>query len=95
MKSFKDYQPSSTKAQNEVNANKTSAEKLTEDIVKAWQGKPNRDVLSEILKEARQSKLNGTLTNEELDEFYNNFQAMLSPVQKKALKNVVDRLKNV
>lgn len=93
MKSFKEY------SQNEPEVNQTeetaTAEELTKKIALAYNGKSNADMLRSILFEAEKSKRAGTLTNEEIEAFYQNFAPMLSGVQKKQLRVVVDRLKNI
>ena len=52
-------------------------------------------VLKSILEEAEKSKRAGTLTNEEIENFYKSFAPMLSGFQKKQLRAIVEKLKSI
>ncbi len=104
MKSFKNY----TKDAAEVaNAQKTgtdrqtdeqttaTAEELTRKIAAAYNGKSNMAMLQSILNEAEKSKRAGTLSNEEIEAFYQSFAPMLDGFQRRRLRAVVDRLKSI
>ena len=94
MKSFKDYQaPNSTKvgAENE----QVTAEELTKKIAKAYHGKSNSEMLKNILAEAEKGKRAGTLSNEEIENFYSTFSPMLDGIQRRKLRAIVDRLKEI
>ena len=95
MKSFRDY------AKQESNATQSGAEstanidELTRKIAAAYNGTSNADILRNILTEAEKSKRAGTLSNEEIEAFYQNFSPMLDSSQKKKLRIVVDKLKKI
>lgn len=94
MKGFRDY------AKDRQDAEKTeqtpaSAEELTRKIAAAYSGRSNADIFRAILTEAEKSKRAGTLSNEEIDNFYNTFSPMLDGVQRKRLRAVVEKLKNM
>ena len=72
-----------------------SAEELTQKIANAYHGKSNADMLRSILAEAEKSKRAGTLSNEEIENFYQTFSPMLDSSQRKRLRAVVERLKNI
>ena len=72
-----------------------SAEELTQKIANAYHGKSNADMFRSILLEAEKSKRAGTLTNEEIENFYQTFAPMLDASQRKRLRVVVERLKNI
>ena len=91
MKSFKEF----SKAQTEAGTNTSSAEDLTKKIASAYHGKSNADMLRSILAEAERSKRAGTLSNEEIENFYRSFSPMLDTSQRKKLRAVVDKLKNI
>lgn len=94
MKSFKDYQsPDSTKADAE-NA-RVTAEDLTKKIAKAYHGKSNAEMLKNILAEAEKGKRAGTLSNEEIENFYRTFSPMLDGIQRRKLRAIVDKLKAI
>ena len=94
MKSFKDYSRDAyvNGREEEGTAN---AEELTRRIAQAYNGKSNADILQGILKEAEKSKRAGSLSNEEIEAFYQNFSPMLNGFQRKKLREVVERLKEI
>ena len=90
MKSFKDYE--SVETEKEKTA---TAEDLTKQIACAYNGKSNADMLKNILAEAEKGKRAGTLSNEEIETFYQSFSPMLDSAQRKRLRVIVDRLKEI
>lgn len=108
MKSYKDYTKRAAEAataqekqknggMDESNGQSATygAEDLAKKIADAYNGKSNATVLKGILEEAEKSKRAGTLSNEELETFYQSFSPMLSGFQRKQLRSVVDRLKEI
>ncbi|MBQ8395026.1 MAG: hypothetical protein IJX49_05580 [Clostridia bacterium] len=98
MKSFKDYDKEVAKVAETQNADAqttASAEELTRKIAAAYHGKSNMSMLQSILAEAEKSKRAGTLSNEEIEHFYQSFAPMLDNVQRRRLRAVVDRLKSI
>ncbi|MBE7086624.1 MAG: hypothetical protein E7366_05725 [Clostridiales bacterium] len=93
MKSFKEY--SKQNVVEEKNEETTTAEDLAKQIASAYHGKSNADMLKGILLEAERSKRAGTLSNEEIESFYQNFAPMLDPIQRKKLRGIVDKLKQI
>ena len=92
MKSYKDYErKASSVAQNQTE----DAESLTRKIASAYQGQSNASVLKSILEQAEESTRAGTLSNDDIDKFYQSFAPMLNGVQKRQLKTVVDKLKEI
>ena len=91
MKSFKEYAKQS-KTQEETTMD---AETLTQKIASAYNGKSNADMLRNILTEAEKSKRQGTLSNEEIESFYQAFAPMLDSTQRKKLRAIVDKLKQI
>ena len=99
MRSFKNY----TKDAESVAGAKeytqeeetATAEELTQKIAAAYNGKSNKDMLRNILAEAEKSKRAGTLSNEEIEAFYQSFAPMLDGGQRKQLRVIVDRLKRL
>lgn len=94
MKSFKDYANNEPTPEQNANASAT-AEELTKKIAAAYNGKSNADMLQNILAEAEKSKRAGTLSNAEIEKFYQSFAPMLGVAQRKKLRIIVDRLKNI
>lgn len=92
MKSFKDYAKTQT---DEPTQETASAEELTKKIASAYHGRSNADMLKNILAEAEKSKRAGTLSNAEIEQFYQTFSPMLDSAQKKKLRAVVEKLKEI
>ena len=90
MKSFKEYEQG-----GEETVQAASAEDLARKIASAYNGKSNADMLKNILSEAEKSKRAGTLSNEEIEQFYQSFAPMLDNTQRKRLRAIVDRLKQI
>ena len=72
-----------------------TAAELTKKIAAAYDGKSGAGIWLQILSEAEKSKRAGTLSNQEIDEFYRQFEPMLSNEQKQKLRVVVQRLKEL
>ena len=87
MKSFKKYSSETQET--------SSAEDLTKQIASAYNGKSNADMMRKILTEAEKSKRAGTLSNQEIETFYQTFSPMLDNSQRKKLRAIVDRLKSI
>lgn len=90
MKSFKNYA-----GETPIMENTASAEELTKKIASAYDGKSSADMLRNILAEAEKSKRAGTLSNEEIENFYQTFSPMLDSGQRKKLRAIVEKLKEI
>ena len=90
MKSFKNYA-----GETPIMENTASAEELTKKIASAYDGKSSADMLRNILAEAEKSKRAGTLSNEEIEKFYQTFSPMLDSGQRKKLRAIVEKLKEI
>ena len=90
MKSFKDYANDQRKEKEAA-----SAEELARQIASAYHGKSNADMLKNILAEAEKSKRAGTLSDEEIENFYQTFSPMLDSGQRKKLRAIVEKLKQI
>lgn len=99
MKSFKnDYKQAADIASAQTGNNEqtaATAEELTRKIAAAYNGKSNMAMLQSILTEAEKSKRAGTLSNQEIEQFYQSFAPMLDGFQRRRLRAVVDRLKEI
>ena len=58
-------------------------------------GKSENDVIREIYAKAEAGKRAGTLTNEQIDAFYDRFSQLLDAGRRKKLKKIVERLKSM
>ena len=108
MKSFKEYakqtdanstaqQPQqATEGEGAESTSTTAnAEDLAKQIARAYNGKSNASMLKNILLQAEKSKRAGTLSNEEIERFYQSFAPMLDGVQRRKLRSIVDKLKEI
>lgn len=104
MKSFRQYTKQTATAEENKDKDGQSnpqaqtaanAEELTQRIARAYNGKSNAAMLKNILAEAEKSKRAGTLSNAEIEAFYQSFAPMLDPAQKRRLRAVVDKLKEI
>lgn len=94
MKSFKNY-TDATKGDEKKQTDTLNAEQLAAKLASSYNGKSNADILRGILSEAEKSKRAGTLSNEEIDGFYQAFAPMLDGGQKKKLRAIVEKLKQI
>ena len=107
MKSFKEYAKQNATFKDNQQTEKeqatageqtqtaANAEELTKRIARAYNGKSNAAMLRNILLEAEKSKRAGTLSNAEIESFYQSFAPMLDGVQKRKLRAIVDELKQI
>ena len=93
MKSYKEQKTKTTVPEEEENT--ATAEELTRRIANAYNGKSNMAMMKNILQEAENSKRAGTLSNEEIETFYQSFAPMLNPSQRKQLRAIVEKLKEI
>ena len=102
MKDFKSYsgnQPNengnnqSGNAGNTANYNNTV--ELAKVLSKAMAGKNEGQILHTIISEAERGKREGTLTNADLDNFYNALAPFVDGFKRRKLKEVINRLKNI
>ena len=93
-KSYSDEQPKATQStpeQNSTDLNNTV--ELAKVLSKAMAGKSERQLLGTIIAEAERGKREGTLSNADLDNFYNALYPLLDGFKRKKLKEVITRLK--
>ena len=89
MNDFKSYKPP------ENNNNDSQNAQLANYIAKAMSGKSEGQIWRQILAEAEKGKREGRLTNADLDNFYNTVSPMVNGIQRKKLKEVIARLKQI
>lgn len=104
MKSFKEYvehtqenegqtQPLTAEPNGEGKESEVRA--LGEQIAAAYNGRSDMQMWQSIIAEAEKGKRNGTLSNEDIERFYQTFSPMVNGAQRKKLRAVVDRLKRI
>ena len=89
MNDFKNYKPP------ENNNNFESTVNLANQITRAMNGKSQGQLWGTIIAEAERGKREGRLTNADLDNFYNTVSPMVNGAQRKKLKEVIARLKQL
>ncbi len=94
MKSYREYKQAEEVAKSQT-SDTASAEELTKKIASAYNGKSNMAMLKGILEEAERSKRAGTLSNEEIENFYKSFSPMLNGFQRRQLREIVEKLKKI
>lgn len=90
MKDFKSYS-----SENKEGAQKTDTANMTAELAKAMRGKSEQEIWNAILTQAEQGKRDGTLTNADLDNFYNALSPFVDGFKKQRLKSVIARLKQI
>ena len=92
MNDFKSYKPPEDKG------NKTDLDNtvnLANQITRAMNGKSEGQLWRTIIAEAERGKREGRLSNADLDNFYNTVSPMVNGAQRKKLKEVIARLKQI
>ncbi len=77
------------------NDKKSDIFEMVKKISSSFDGKSNKDLLSAIYTEAKKSKKNGTLSNEEIDKFAVILSPFLDDKQEKLLSKIVVELKKI
>ena len=80
---------------NKLESIKAKFEELTKQISEAYNGKSNLEMMRNILAEAEKGKREGTLSNEEIDQFYETFSPMLDGIQRAYLRQIIEQLKGI
>ncbi len=68
---------------------------MVKKLSSEFDGKSQNDLFRAIYSEAEKNKKNGTLTNEELDNFARMISPMLDQKQKSYLNKIVEKLKQI
>lgn len=100
MKDFKSYSDEQPKANSQNTAGQSTADvnntvELAKVLSKAMSGKSERQLLGTIIAEAERGKREGTLSNADLDNFYNALYPLLDGFKRKKLKEVIAKLKSI
>ena len=95
MKDFKNYRPEENN-NGQKNASGAQVEQtvnLATAMAKAFNGKSEGQIWQTLLEQAEQGKRNGTLTNADLDNFYNALAPLVDGFKKQKLKQIITKLK--
>lgn len=64
-------------------------------LAKAFNGKSEGQILQTIIAQAEQGKREGTLTNADLDNFYNTLAPLLDGFKRQKLRQIIQKLKSI
>ena len=64
-------------------------------LAKAFNGKSEGQILQTIIAQAEQGKREGTLTNADLDNFYNTLAPLLDGFKRQKLRQIILKLKSI
>lgn len=98
MKDFKSYKPEENKSQTPPTQQSPQLEEtvnMATTLAKAFSGKSEGQIWQTILAQAEQGKRDGTLTNADLDNFYNALSPLVDGFKKKKLKEIITKLKSI
>ncbi|MBR2341583.1 MAG: hypothetical protein IKA72_04175 [Clostridia bacterium] len=101
MKTFKNYSPEQSPPINTVDREQPSSpvspdiENFAKQMLGQYEGKSGMEMFRALLRQAEESKRAGTLTNEQIDEFYEQFSPMLNSIQRKKLQEIISDLKKL
>lgn len=104
MKDFKSYAQSNEKPKNngaaqppksDANATYNQTVNMATMLAKAFNGKSEGQILQTIIAQAEQGKRDGTLSNADLDNFYNTLAPLLDGYKRQKLKGIIQKLKSI
>ena len=92
-----DFASYSGKNEEQGKTEKTAEEWISaaQKVAGMYEGKSESDMLKAIYAQAVEGKQNGTLTNEQIDAFYQQFSPMLDGAKRKKLQKIVEQLKRM
>lgn len=68
---------------------------MIKKVAAGMQGKSSGDIMRAVIEEAERGKRAGTLTNADLDNFYNLMAPTLDGFKRQKLKSIIARLKKI
>ncbi len=105
MKDFKSYTQNgggsnnsgggATGAKSGGSANYDQTVNMAAMMAKAFNGKSEGQILQTIIAQAEQGKREGTLTNADLDNFYNTLAPLLDGFKRQKLRQIIQKLKSI
>ena len=97
MKDFNSYVSNDNNQSGKTGAKKTNVDPfdLFKTLSLKYEGKSADDMMAQIILEAEKGRRNGTLTDQDIDDFASKVSPILSDKQRKMLSQVVARLKSI
>ena len=93
MKDFNSYKADGDSEKKEFE--KTDVAQLAVRMMGSFNGKSEADLMKAIYREAEKNRKAGTLSDAELDNFYNTLSPMLDAQKRKKLAAVIQKLKKM
>ena len=93
MRNFNDYKPEEGNTFSKDGLSEAELSEKFFSLAEEFEGKNGDDVLKAIVKEAERGRKNGTLSDDDIDNFAALVLPMINPEQQKTLEKVVKRLK--
>lgn len=95
MKDFKSYSNDGENKENAQSGNVEQTVNMAAMLAKAFNGKSEGDILRTIIAQAEQGKRDGTLTNADLDNFYNALAPLVDGFKRQKLRQIITKLKSI
>ena len=93
MKDFNSYKADGDSEKKEFE--KTHVAQMAVRMMGSFNGKSEADLMKAIYREAEKNRKAGTLSDAELDNFYNTLSPMLDAQKRKKLAAVIQKLKKM
>lgn len=93
MKDFNSYTPGGDS--DKESFEKSSVAQMAAKMMGSFNGKSEADLMKAIYQEAEKNRKAGTLSDAELDNFYNTLSPMLDAQKRKKLAAVIKKLKGM
>lgn len=94
MQDFNDFIKNGNGGEENFSENQNVIDMVTK-MAKQFDGKSQQDLIKVVFEEAKKRKKAGTLSNSEIDGFYNMLYPMLDDKQRKMLSKIVSDLKRI
>ena len=95
MQDFNEFSKNSKGTSKNQNGNTNNLYDLVKNLSARFDGKSQNELLKAIYEEALKGKKNGTLTNEQIDNFRKMLYPFLDDKKRKILDKVVEDIKNI
>jgi|GEM_PF-749664 len=79
---------------NQNTYTKQTKEEQVEKLVNDYAGKNENELISELLREVAKGKANGTLSNNDIDNFYQQAFPMLTVEQRQRLNEIIKLIRD-
>ena len=95
MKDFKSFSDGGNNGKKQNDFDSDKGVRLVKSVAESMKGKSQSDIMRAVIEEAERGKRAGTLTNADLDNFYNLLAPTLDGFRRQKLKSIVARLKRI